>query len=362
MTPRALRTALSARKSSWPNDPHELLAAVEFEADDHPGDPEWTAFLLGAHLLATAPVALPEGLLRDDLVRFDALSATWTARDAAGNRFLARVPRPDLTAVERRLLARDGRALAGLVDGLTTRDGALVAPLKGQAVAGPLPTATGIRLVATTLIALDHWRAKGFAPLAPGEEELREVEGNAVIVSLTPGPLRLNAWIRHLAFTLRPTGLLAPGRRGLVELPPATPSEAGERLHKALQDDLSARSTELRQRVLLSGHTRRRARLVHVLSRLGSALPPPTGDSAVGFDLEARPTRVVSNGQNVQWGSAAEQAVLYDGTTFDAPAARRLLRALATSPSTEGHAEAMGRWVSAGLRIRTLRLLLEKSG
>lgn len=362
MTPSALRNALSARRPSWPYDPLELLVAVEAQADEHPGDPTWTALLLSAHLAATAPTQLPEGLLRDALVRFDGLSATWAARDPEGNPFLVRVPRPHLSAVEHRQLARDARALQPLIDGLVLRDGCLVAPLIGQPIATALPEPVAVRVVANTLQALAEWSSRGFGPMAPHEQEWREADGTVHLVCLTPAPLRLDAWMRHLAFTLRPRGLLAPVLRGLVELPPTTAAEAGERLTKALTDDLAARSTELRQRILSSGHTRRRARLQHAIASLQRVVPPPVGHGAVGFDLDARPTQVVSDGHQVRWGPVAEFAVLFDGTGFDAPTARRLLRALATAPAAEpGFPDAMGRWVSAGLRLRTLRLLLEKT-
>jgi hypothetical protein len=363
MTPHALRQALAAQQTPWPHDPLELLAAVEAIADGHPGDPTWTALLLSVNLQATVPTQLPPGLLRGDLVRFDGLSATWTARDTDGRGFLVRVPRPHLSAVERRQILRDGRALEPLVEGLVVREGCLVAPLSGRAIRGPLPESTAIRVVATTLLGLQRWAVNDFGPLVPGEEEWRETDGTARFVCLTPGPLRLAPWMRHAAFTLQPRGLLAPVLRGLVELPPTTAAEAAERLQKALIDDLSARAVDLRQRVLSSGHTRRRGRLEHVLERLGRALPPPVGDGPVGYDLEARPTRVSSDGTCVYWGPEAEPALLYDGTAFDAPVARRLLRALATAPAggEPGFPEAMGRWVSAGLRIRTLRLLLAKT-
>lgn len=362
MTPSALRNALSARRPSWPYDPLELLVAVEEQANEHPGDPTWTALLLSTHLAATAPTQLPPGLLRDELVRFDGLSATWAARDPEGRAFIVRVPRPHLSAVEHRQLARDARALQPLIAGLVLRDGCLVAPLPGQPIA-VLPEPVAIRVVANTLQSLTSWSTRGFGPMAPHEVEWRESNGTVHLVCLTPAPLRLDAWMRHLAFTLRPRGLLAPVLRGLVELPPTTPTDAGERLTKALTDDLAARCTELSQRVLSSGHTRRRARLQHAILSLQRVVPPPVGQGAVGFDLDARPTEVVSDGHYVRWGPVANTSVLFDGTGFDAPTARRLLRALATAPATDpGFPEAMGRWISAGLRLRTLRLLLEKTG
>lgn len=361
MTPRALRQALATHRSDWPNDPLELLGAVEAAAEQAPGQPAWTALLLATNLYASAPRGLPEGLLAGDLVRFDGLSATWTARDPEGHGFLVRVPRPTLSPVQRRLLERDGRALAGLVQDLHQREGCLVAPLVGQAVVGPLP-GRDLELVSTTLVALQRWGERGFGPLSPSEGELRHVDGQVHIVCLTPGPLALEAWLRHLAFTLRSTTFLGPVLRGLVELPPTTPAEAADRIRRALHQDLSARAITLRQAQLLHGHSRRRQRLVHAIRRLQGTLPPPVGESAVGFDLDARPTSVQSDGSMVTWGADAEPQRLFADGTFDAPAARRLLRALATSPQgATGYPEQIGRWVSAGLRLRTLRLLLEKS-
>ena len=70
-----------------------------------------------------------------------------------------------------------------------------------------------------------------------------------------------------------------------------------------------------------------------------------------------------ADGQEVVWGPSDALQRLYGDGRFDAPAARRLLRALATSPgANEGFGEQVGRWVSAGLRLRTLTLLLEKAG
>lgn len=362
MTPRALRQALATHGPSWPNDPLELLAAVETAADEAPGEPAWTTLLLAAHLYATAPTGLPEGLRRGELVRFDGLSATWSARDAEGAAFLVRVPRPTTSPVERRLIERDARALQGLVEDIRVVDGSVLAPLVGAAVVGPLPASEAVRLVGTTLVALERWRTRGFGPLTPAEGELRHVGGKARLVCLTPGPLMLEGWLRHLTFTLRMGGPLGPVLRGLVELPPTTPAEAGDRLRRAFVQDLSARALQLRQAQLLAGHSRRRQRLVHVLTRMQRVLPPPAGESAIGFDLEARPTSVSSDGSVVTWGAESEPQRLYADGAFDAPAARRLLRALATSPKgSSGYPEQIGRWVSAGLRLRTLRLLLEKS-
>ncbi len=362
MTPSALRQALARYGSSWPTDPLDLLAAVEARAESLPGHPHFTALLLAAELQATAPERLPEGLHRDELVRFDNLSATWTAHDADGARYLVRVARADLRPPQRRVLERDGKALVPLVTGLRTASSSLIAPLVGDAVAGPLPRMQAIRLVATTFGALSRWEDAGLFPLAPHTEELRQVDGEARLVVLTPGLPQLQPWVRHLAVTLRPEGFLGALLRGLVELPAPTVADAETRLRHALADDLAARTVALWGAHQQRMRRVRQTRLAASIARLRRALPPPPGRGAVGFDLDGRPTEVWSDGTRVGWGRPDQPQVVFDGEAFDAPAARRLLRALAIAPITsDSFCDPIGRWVAAGLRLRTYALLLERS-
>lgn len=368
----ALLTALDPTRT-WPEDPQDCLRAMEPAADAHPGDPVWTGLLLHAHQLATADVPLPTGLRRDRLVRADAFSATWTASDPEGVTWLVRAPRPTAPAVAHRILERDRVALADVVHGLHLRDGALVAPANGVPLAESAALPTDVpRGLADLVRALSGWESAGLAPCDPHPQEVRLVDGSLRLQVLTPGSEGTGPAIRAVARHLVATGALGRFLDGLRDLPPGSASGVADGLARAFAEDLGERAVSLRRRSLLAGHGARRAGLLRAVSALEASVPPPEGRGAVGFDLDGRPTVVVGADRIVRWGpSDAEGEIVWDASGFRAATARRLLRALAAAPvgasvqrdtgGSPAYTEAIGRWVSAGLRLRTVRLLLEKS-
>lgn len=366
MTPAALRRKLHLlHPIDWPTEPAALLAAVEVEADRRAGDPVWTALSRAAAWLATAPTALPEGLHRDTLVRADLCSATWTAHDPDGATFLVRVPREDAGPVDRRILDRDAQVLGDLV-GCVRVEQALVAPLPGVPLAdAPPPSEQSASALGSTLLQLQRWAIHGLSPHPPAIEELRWSEGAVVVVSLTPGIGTHEHWMRAVVQQLRdpdesPIGQLVERLRSLAV--PAL-SDVVHALQAALAATLSQEAVDLHRRGLLRGHSDRRERLVKAVGALHKAARPPIGRAAVGYDLDGRETFVVSDGITVRWGHDAEAAILYDRGVFKAPIARRLLRACVAAPTGGApFTEAIGRWVGAGLRLRTVHMLLEKTG
>lgn len=366
MTPSALRRALEARSIDWPTEPATLLPTVETQADAHPGDPAWTALLLATELFHTASVPLPRPYRAERLVRFDALSATWTARDAE-RRYLIRAPRPDASALQRRLLERDARALKGLVEG-RIEEGAFVAPAPGAPLDGS--SAGPATVLAGGLGAIRGWLKRGFAPPPPHPEEIRIVDGRVQLLALTPGTRSLQGWLSGVVPLLRTRGALPTLLDGLLALPPTSLADAEDRLRKALHQDLAERAVSLRTRGQAAEQGDRRGRFVALVERLQAAVPAPTGRGAVGYDLDARPTQVISDATGVRFGPVGEEEPFYTDV-FEAPAARRFLRACAGAPisaalhdelaTDPAFTDALGRWVAAGLKLRTVRLLLEKT-
>lgn len=368
----ALLTALAPGRS-WPEDLQALMSAVESCADEHPGDPVWTGLLLHAHQLATADVPLPQGLRREHLVRADGISATWTASDPEGRAWIARAPRPTAPAVAHRILERDRRALGDLVTGLQERDGALLAPADGVPLAESAALPADVpRGLADLVRALTGWEAAGLAPAEPHPAELRLVDGSVRLVVLTPGSEGTGPAIRAVARHLVAGGALGRFLDGLRDLPPGSASGVADGLARVFAEDLGERAVSLRRRSLLAGHGARRAGLLRAVTALEASVPPPEGRGAVGFDLDGRPTVVVGADRIVRWGPTdADGEIVWDASGFRAAVARRLLRALASAPvgvsvqretgGSPAYTEAIGRWVSAGLRLRTVRLLLEKT-
>ncbi|MCB9677288.1 MAG: hypothetical protein H6737_19370 [Alphaproteobacteria bacterium] len=371
MTPGLLRHTLAhlAPDASWPDEPEALLAAIERHADAHPGDAVWTQLLLAANDLAVEAPELPGGLRARELVRVDPYSTTWTALDADGGHWLVRTPRPDATPVHRRILERDRRGLAGLVAGLTSDDATLAAPAPGTPLEeASIPQGDVVRVLADALGLLARWREAGLGPGVPHPEELRIHDGRLRIVSLTPstpgGTGLFDAVVRMLP--AMPEGPVERFVEGLRALEP-DPAEARALFQRALAEALGQHAVDLRRRHVLAAANDRRGRLHRAVGALARTLQPPSGRGPIGYDLEGRATHVASDGETVTWGAGAAVPLFADGD-FDAPEARRFLRACATSPTRPEGADgdpavtdALGRWVSAGLKLRTVRLLLEKA-
>jgi len=368
MTPGLLREALAAHApdQDWPYEPAELLAAVERLADSRPGDPVCTRLVLAAHDLASPAPSLPRDLRPRELVRVDGFSSTWLALDVDGIAHLVRCTRPDAHPVHRRILERDWRALSGHVPGLLIEEGALIAPAPGTPlIEAYINGSDAVSLLGDSFRRLAAWKEAGIGPGDPARQELRMVDGRLLLVVLTPNTSNNTQLLRRVVSAIPPLadGPIAHFVEGLKTLDPATGS-AEVVFKRTLSEALREQAVDLRRRSLRAGQDDRRGRLQRAVERLFNALPPPDGSGPVGFDLNGQPTRVESREGKVQWGAEPLQILFADGR-FQAPLARRFLRACATAPALSNQDQQMtdsiGRWVSAGLKLRTVRLLLEKS-
>jgi hypothetical protein len=355
----------------------DWVDAIEVGADAHPGDPRWTELLLDARLLAR-PVPQPAGWRCTRCIRADRVSSTWVARDTDADTWLLRVA--DAHPHARRILARDARALAASVDGLVVQDGLIAAPAPGSPLVDSLHGITArdqqVHVLARTLAALQGWEDPAWGPGRPVPEELRRTRGSPeiVLVALTPAaPGTRDALDAVVAALPPPDGRIdGPIDRflaGLSSLVSPDAHDVEDLLKRALVESLGEQVVQLRQRRLQTRQDNRRERLQQMLERLVTALPPPEGEGPIGFDLDGRTTRVMSDGTTVRWGPTdTDGDVLYGTEGFDAPTARRFLRACATAPARPegtgdpGTTEQINRWVSAGLRLRTMRMLLDRAG
>jgi len=159
---------------------------------------------------------------------------------------------------------------------------------------------------------------------------------------------------------------------GLVAFPPRTTGEAEEQIRATLAEDLTDRRHRLAARADRVQLEERIARLLSLLERLEGAVPPPEGHGAIGVDLEGRTTVVTSRDGRIRWGSASDPTVVRDRDgTLQVREARRLLRVRAASPPNPrlqaevggdpASIDAVCQWLSAAIRLRTERKLLEAS-
>ena len=356
----------------------DWVDAIEVAADAHPGDVRWTELLLDAQLLARPVPHLPAWrCIR--CIRADRVSATWLARDSDARTWLVR--HADDSPLARRVLARDARVLRGALPGLEVREGLLAAPAPGSPLTEGLdpemPRAERVRLLADTLRRLQGFDGLGWGPGAPVQDELRRTfsaeRSEVVLIALTPAEPGTRDALRAVIDALPPETGEADGPidrflAGLATLDSPDPHEAEALLKRALVESLNEQAIRFRQRRLQTRQDSRRERFQQVLERLVTAIEPPTGEGPIGFDLEGRTTHVVSDGTTIRWGPTDEAGdVLFGEDGFDAPMARRFLRACATAPARpEGSGdpvvtEHINRWVSAGLRLRTLKMLLDRA-
>jgi hypothetical protein len=88
-------------------------------------------------------------------------------------------------------------------------------------------------------------------------------------------------------------------------------------------------------------------------------------------DLDGRITVVEGGPGGVRWGADRDAEIVFDDASgFRPPVARRLLRARAVSPPNAtldarvggdpAMTDAICRWVAAGLKLRTVQLLLDR--
>lgn len=329
-----------------------------------------------ASVLDHTPAVLA-GVRRERLVRWDAVSSTWlgTAVDHA-TPTMVRALRPEVArdAVLRRWLAREGEALLRV---LPIRADEPEAALRVEVSGFPLWSGAGptpAHPLLSGLARLAEWEAAGLGLPTLVAEELRVDEGGRVrVVCLSPGEGGVSRGIAALARALRAggDGPLPAVLRGLAELPPATVDEAGRAAREALAETLTRDRHEIARRFREGTQRRRAGRLVDQVRRLAAAVPPPTGRGAVGVDLDGRITVLEASPRAVTWGPLESPELLWDPVEgFRPPLVRRLLRARASSPPNAslnarvgGDAattEAVCRWAAAGLKLRTVQLLLDR--
>lgn len=357
-----------------PRDPGTALRAVEAAWDLDPVDRRLAAAARALADAVTAADRLPltvGDVRRDRLVAWTSWTTTWVGTGPDGAEALLRVTRVrDDDPVSRRALDRDARALAGLVPGLRWGPGWLAAPLPGSPLAGSVGASAPplARRLATAVGALARWEARGLWPVAE-PEQWRDVDGRLVVVALdAQAPGDAGPALAWLAGTLRPPEPdadhpLDEAALALALAPPRRASEAAEVVARALATDLAATRHTLSRRWRDTGRRDRAARLLELIERLDAATPPPEGRGAVGVDLDGRDTALESRPQGLWWGPQGAMVPLWtraDG--FDAPEARRMLRARASASArrADPYTVAAGRWVATALQARTLRLLLTK--
>jgi hypothetical protein len=152
---------------------------------------------------------------------------------------------------------------------------------------------------------------------------------------------------------------------------PASADESASLVSQALARELTAMRHHLLARWTANAQGVRTERLASMVRRLSEALPPPRGRAAAGVDLEGQVLAVASDEETVQFGPEHAMARVYSlDEGLDAPLARRVLRTQAAAPPNPhlskqigGDAafnDAIGRWLAASLRLRTLSMLLEK--
>lgn len=366
------------------------IAALEARADADPRDMAVRDAFMAAHGFLTAEQGLGPvvaGVLRERLVRWDAWSTTWVGSHAlTGGRTQVRVLRPWAARdpMQRRMLARDARALQGIIEGvrLEADGGAIVAPLPGPE-AQPVPHGGHVgadALVALVVRSIGHltrWEQAGLGldELAPGE--LCDAGDRLVAVTLTPQPpadaapiLRLVAGHVRAWWSEATDHPLADLLAGFAELPPRTVAEAAETCRAALASVLAdtrhgvlRRDRSLRQRD-------ERARLTLAIQRLAAAVDPPRGRAAVGVGLDGKTLVVQNYDRVVLWGAVGErpEVIWSESDGLDPQLARRLLRVRGSAPVSERlnrevegnpvYVDRIARWTAGQLELRTLRLLL----
>ena len=365
-----------------PLKPAEALHHLEALADKDPIDRRVAAAIRALHDSLLAGVGLDPvvgGIHRERLVAWNAWDATWIGSDTTtGSEGLVRTLRPDLAdPVRTRCLARDARALADLVPGLRSGTGWIAAPAPGTALPDR-PTSDPARLariVSTGLAALTAFEQTGQWPVL-ADEQWRVTDTGLVLVALetrSPGDVGgVLAWFAsRLLGDVESSSPLTEALAAIVEAPPRTAAVGSEVIEHALATDLAARRHDLFHRRRETAHGDRVARLLDAVQRMERALPHPLGRGAIGVDLEGNPTAIEGRREGLWWGPLGSMIPVWTTASgFDAPEARRLLRARAAAPPTdrlqrevEGDAaftDAAGRWVAAGLKARTIRMLLER--
>ncbi len=376
MTPTAVRRALAARPDTAllarAVEPDEAARGVSALAEAHPADAGLADLALDALEWAMAGAgfrALAAGHRLGALVRWDGRSATFEAVDlATGAPAMLRVLRPHRAGpLDRAALLRDGRALAAAGAPIQTIDGpepALATPLPGGPLldAQRLRPARGLRAVVRVLADLVAREDAGLGAVDPDDLELRETADGARLVTLAVRPAAapyLAPLAATLADLLDDDAPILPALLGATVLPPRTAADLGDAVRAALASDLASRRHAAHRAHARRADRLRRARLDAAIARL-QACPAPRGEGRVGFDLDGQATRVTSDGDGIRWGPVdGPNLLVATGARVYAPAARRLLRARASTPATSGapdapFVDALCRWLAGAVALTTL--------
>lgn len=382
MTPEHLQHALTSLVPGVRLDtdpPDAVLRAVERAAEDRPSDRTLSALAREVARFASANRGLQTivgGVRRERLIRWDPDTTTWIGTDIeTGAPAQVRVIRPEVDEpVLRRFLAREARALRPVLPTVRADGPAMVEAAPGQ----PLDmlecdVRRVTRALGTAVAGLARYEAEGLGLPTLVDEEVRW-EGDCIhLVCLspdaTPDPGSNLATFSHRL--IAPESAIAEVVEGFRALPPRSSAEAGEHLIAAMARHLTSEWHAHRIRHHRTAHADRIARLHATLGRLSAVMPPPRGRGAVGVDLEGRVTVVTGSEGKLAWGTVDRPELVWSPDGLNAPLARRLLRARAAAPpnprleamvgGNPAYVEAVGRWLAASLRLRTLFLLLEKA-
>lgn len=364
------------------NRPDRALALLEARAERAEESPPCTPALIALvdRLSASADPPPPLDPSSAELVRWDAISATFVGAPREGSLpALVRALRPHIASSPqaRRHMIREQARLEPLI-GAQLAEGADKAPLILVPLPGePLPRRRGdalVRPLLTGLSALARWESHGLGLPWLLPEEMRLVGGEVHITCAEPAPPPLSLAIASLADALVDPiddSALATTVRALALHPPETVADADRIIRAALAENLTARRHDLAARWQQTWHRNQESRLYDAVERLYAALGPPEGRGAVSVDLEGRITVVESDPRQIRWGpERAAEAVFDREEGFYPIVARRLLRARAVSPPNPSldariggspqSTDAICRWVAAGLKLRTVRMLLAR--
>jgi len=368
----------------------DWVQAIEARSNSNPADRNVARAVHEVARWASAAQGLPVvvgGVRREQLLRWDDWTTTWIGVDEdRGDQALVRVLRPWAASdpILRRQIEREARVLGGIVPGLIHFAGAqtgLQASLLGTPMtvtATPAQAEDDVlhtRLLATAMVAMARWEEQGLRLPALTRDEVRNCGDRVEIACLSPCDRGDHgALLSHLSGLLghHDGSRLGALRNALIQAPPASAADAQRYAIAAMAEHLAGRRHALFSRHARGQHTDRLVRLLTLTRRLAASLSPPRGLGALGVDLEGEIQVVRSDGTEVCWGPrGATKAVYSAAEGFVAPEARRMLRARAAAPTSarlqaevQGDAtftRAIGQWTAAALKLRTVRLLLEKA-
>ena len=356
--------------------PTQLIRELEKRLDTLPEDQELRRLLEVAFDLAHADDQLdvaPYGLHRKTLIGWDRWSTTWLGHNTTtGHTGQLRILRPDCRTdpVARRVLERDAGRLFPVVPGLQVHPDALSISQSESAAPN-----TDRSLFITLIVKFSRWSAHNLGWPERLSEALHVGPAGLEVLCLTPQPARtgtdawdhLTSWLKT-RYDLEHIDRHEPLLRALTSIRGESPEET---LRMALRSDLVRQWHTLRSRRATLYSQNRAQRFQDLLERLHRASPPPEGRAAVGVTPEGRLTVVQGDGSSLAWGTDGELTIIVDmGQPINAPAGRQLLRARAmASPSPHLQTQAGGdarylehatQWVSAALKLRTLRLLVQR--